>query len=164
MYSQKWNCYLTYFQNTIKMFCLLVPTLIYLWEIYIFSYLFIFLHILLQGNMWTDPEYINRPQTHERGNWDWGRTFPRKGLHNWDFPCSVCRGGGGWGNRFVTMYMWQWSLLFCLHNNLIIKKLEDKSRPVLNSSSPLFEKVHHFQNIQSTEVQHFFYILIHQHY
>ncbi len=33
MYSQKWNCY---FQNRIIMFCLLVPTLIYLWEIYIF--------------------------------------------------------------------------------------------------------------------------------
>jgi hypothetical protein len=33
MYSQKWNCY---FQNRILMFCLPVPTLIYLWEIYIF--------------------------------------------------------------------------------------------------------------------------------
>ncbi len=31
--SQKWNCY---FQNRIIMFCLPVPTLIYLWEIYIF--------------------------------------------------------------------------------------------------------------------------------
>ncbi len=33
MYSQKLNCY---FQNRINMFCLPVPTLIYLWEIYIF--------------------------------------------------------------------------------------------------------------------------------
>ncbi len=33
MYFQKWNCY---FQNIIIMFCLPVPTLIYLWEIYIF--------------------------------------------------------------------------------------------------------------------------------
>jgi hypothetical protein len=32
MYSQKWNYY---FQNRIIMFCLPVPTLIYLWEIYI---------------------------------------------------------------------------------------------------------------------------------
>ncbi len=31
--SQKWICY---FQNRIIMFCLPVPTLIYLWEIYIF--------------------------------------------------------------------------------------------------------------------------------
>jgi hypothetical protein len=33
MYSQKWNCY---FQNIIVMFCLPVPTIIYLWENYIF--------------------------------------------------------------------------------------------------------------------------------
>jgi hypothetical protein len=33
MDSQKWNCY---FQIRIIMFCLPVPTLIYLWEIYIF--------------------------------------------------------------------------------------------------------------------------------
>ncbi len=33
MYSQKWNCY---FQNRIIMFCLPVPTLIYLWELHIF--------------------------------------------------------------------------------------------------------------------------------
>ncbi len=34
MYIQKWNCY---FQNRIIMFYLPVPTLIYLWEIYIFT-------------------------------------------------------------------------------------------------------------------------------
>ncbi len=33
MYSQKWNCY---FQNRIIVFCLPVPTLIFLWEINIF--------------------------------------------------------------------------------------------------------------------------------
>ncbi len=33
MYSHKWNCY---FQNRIIMFCLPVPTLIYLWEIFLF--------------------------------------------------------------------------------------------------------------------------------
>ncbi len=33
MYSQKWNCY---FQNRIIMICLPVPTLIYLWKIYMF--------------------------------------------------------------------------------------------------------------------------------
>ncbi len=33
MYSQKWHCY---FQNRILMFCLLDPTLTYLWEISIF--------------------------------------------------------------------------------------------------------------------------------
>ncbi len=33
IYSQKWNCY---FRNRIIMFCLPVPTLIFLWEINIF--------------------------------------------------------------------------------------------------------------------------------
>ncbi len=28
-------------------------------------------------------------QTHDCGNWDWGRTIPRKSIHNWDFLCSV---------------------------------------------------------------------------
>jgi hypothetical protein len=41
-------------------------------------------------------EYINRSQTHECGNRDWGRTIPRKGIHKWDIPCIVimCWGGG----------------------------------------------------------------------
>ncbi len=34
-------------------------------------------------------EYINRSQTHECGNWDWGRAVPRKGIHKWDFRCSA---------------------------------------------------------------------------
>ncbi len=34
-------------------------------------------------------EYINRSQTHECGNWDWGRAIPRKGIHKCHFPCSV---------------------------------------------------------------------------
>jgi hypothetical protein len=75
LYSQKWNCY---FQNRIKMFCLPVPTLIYLWEIYIF---------LGSGRLfccskYVDQywEYLNCSQTHECGNWDWGRAIPRTGV------------------------------------------------------------------------------------
>ncbi len=34
-------------------------------------------------------DYINRSQTHECWNWGWGRAIPRKGIHKWDFPCSV---------------------------------------------------------------------------
>ncbi len=34
-------------------------------------------------------EYINRSQTHECGNWDWGRANPRKGIYKWDFRCSA---------------------------------------------------------------------------
>jgi hypothetical protein len=40
-------------------------------------------------------EYINRSQTHECGNWDWVRAIPRKGIHKWDFRCSVCLAVGG---------------------------------------------------------------------
>ncbi len=88
MYSQKLNCY---YLNRIIMFCLSVPLLIYLWEIHI-GISWTGLPILLQGNMWTDPGNINRSQTHECGNWDWGRAIPRKGIHKWDFPCSVVAG------------------------------------------------------------------------
>ncbi len=35
-------------------------------------------------------KYINRPQTHECGNCDWGRAISRKGIDKWDFRCSVC--------------------------------------------------------------------------
>ncbi len=34
-------------------------------------------------------EYINRSQTHECGNWDWGCAIPFLGTHKWDFCCSV---------------------------------------------------------------------------
>jgi hypothetical protein len=36
--------------------------------------------------MWTDPGKI-----HECGNWDRGCATPRKGIHTWDFRCSVAR-------------------------------------------------------------------------
>jgi hypothetical protein len=36
-------------------------------------------------------DYINRSQTHECGNWGWGRAIPIKGIHKWDFRCSVAK-------------------------------------------------------------------------
>jgi hypothetical protein len=33
-------------------------------------------------------EYLNSSQTHEWGNWEWGRAFPFLGIHKWDFRCS----------------------------------------------------------------------------
>jgi hypothetical protein len=35
---------------------------------------------------------INRSQTHECGNRGWGRASPKKGIHKWDFHCSVLYG------------------------------------------------------------------------
>jgi len=34
-------------------------------------------------------EYKNRSQTHECGNWGWGRDFPRKGIYKRNCHCSV---------------------------------------------------------------------------
>ncbi len=34
-------------------------------------------------------EYINRSQTHECGNWGWGRAIPRKGIYERNCRCSV---------------------------------------------------------------------------
>ncbi len=34
-------------------------------------------------------EYINRSQTHEFGNWGWGRAIPRKGIYKRNCRCSV---------------------------------------------------------------------------
>jgi hypothetical protein len=83
IYSQKWNCY---FQNRSKK-SLPVPTLIYISvrDLYISR---ISLPILLQEYVDRSWEYINRSQTHECGNWDWGRAIPRKGTHKWDCPYS----------------------------------------------------------------------------
>jgi hypothetical protein len=46
-------------------------------------------------------EYINPSQTHECGNWGWGRAIPRKGIHERNCRCSVgvelrlCDNGSG---------------------------------------------------------------------
>ncbi len=70
------------------MFCLPVPTLIYLLEIYIY---FKDRSANSAARKYVDGswEYINRSWTHECGNWDWGRAIPRKEIHKWDFPCSA---------------------------------------------------------------------------
>ncbi len=55
------------------MFCLPITTLIYLWEIYIFPGSV----CLFCCRKYVDRsgEYTNRSQTHECGNWAWGRLF-----------------------------------------------------------------------------------------
>jgi hypothetical protein len=57
-----------------------------LWAIYIFTGLIcLFCCGKYVDRSW---KYINRSQTHECVNWDWGRAIPRKGIHKWDFRCS----------------------------------------------------------------------------
>ncbi len=76
-----------YFQSIIIMFSLPIPTRIYLLAIYIFlRTICLFFCRKYVDRSW---EYINRSQTHECGNKGWGRAIPRKGIHNWNFHCSV---------------------------------------------------------------------------
>jgi hypothetical protein len=41
---------------------------------------------------------LDRSQTHECGNWEWGRTLPFLGIQTWDFRCSA-QGGDGAGQH-----------------------------------------------------------------
>jgi len=78
-----------YFQNRIIMFCLKMPTFIYQWEIYTVycqDQSVFFTVAKYVDRFW---EYINLSHTHKCGNWDWGSAIPRKGIHKWDFRCSV---------------------------------------------------------------------------
>ncbi len=59
------------------------------------------LPVLLQEICRPILDYINRSQTHECGNLGWGRAIPRKGIHKWDFRCSVWLSWlGATGRRF----------------------------------------------------------------
>ncbi len=64
-----------------------ISTFMCLWAIYIFpQWICLFGCRKYVDRSW---KYINPLQTHECGNWDWGRAIPRKRTHQWDFRCSV---------------------------------------------------------------------------
>jgi hypothetical protein len=64
-----------------------ISTFMCLWAIYIFPGSI----CLFCCKKYVDRsrEYINRSQTHQCGNLDWGRAIPIKGIHKCDFRCSV---------------------------------------------------------------------------
>ncbi len=136
MHSQKWN---SYFQTRTIMFCLPVPTLIYLWEIYIFP-----------GSLYVDRfwEYINRSQTHECGecgNGDWPekeyingillavRQRKRSKLSISSFVCSLSE--GSWKREGVLGWDCNCVIWKCVLNqptplNMILTRT---TRPLPNS-------------------------------
>ncbi len=78
----------SYFHNRMIMFCLLIPTSIYLWDIYIDIHdrSVYFAAAKYVDRYW---EYINRSQTHECKNWDWGRAIPFPEIHKFNFQYSA---------------------------------------------------------------------------
>ncbi len=94
MYFQKWNCA----QCAASLFPkqnynVLSPnfyTPIYLWEIYC-------IYFQNQSVCYAAAKY-------ECGNWDWGRTIPRKVIHKWDFRCSA--------ESAYSLLLWALAFLF----------------------------------------------------
>ncbi len=100
MYSQKWNYY---FQNRIIMFCLPVPSLIYLWEIYTFSRLVcLFCCRKICGPILGIYKSLT-------DTWMWKLGLrprnSRKGIHKWDFPCSVEYSITNWPGQWASISM-----------------------------------------------------------
>ncbi len=64
-----------------------ISTFMCLWANYIFPrWVCLFCWRKYVDRSW---EYINRSQTHECGNWGWGRAIPRKGIYKRNCLCSV---------------------------------------------------------------------------
>ncbi len=67
-------------------------------------------------------DYTNRSQTHECWNWGWGRAIPRKGIHIWDFRCSVL-----WWALIVTTNKGEWPENTQIRSIGMTKKLRGNS-------------------------------------
>ncbi len=64
-----------------------ISTFMCLWANYIFPrWVCLFCWRNYVDRSW---KYINRSQTHECGNWGWGRAIPRKWIYKRNFRCSV---------------------------------------------------------------------------
>ena len=79
-----------------------ISTFMCLWANYIFpQWVCLFCRRKYVDRFW---EYINRSQTHECGNWGWGRTISRKGIYKRNCRCSV---GGKGQKKFRLLILFQ---------------------------------------------------------
>jgi hypothetical protein len=123
MYSQNETVQPPYFQNRIIMFWLPIPTLMYcICERFIYfqdqSVYFAAAHIC--GPIMGIYKSLT---THECGNWDWGRAIPRKGIHKWDFHCSVMHSRRYSIKMFTVTYLRVRLVQFRVPNNLCSRVL-----------------------------------------
>ncbi len=103
-----------------------ISTIMRLWAIYIFPRLVcLFCWRKYVDQSW---DYINRSQTHECGNWGWGRAIPRKGIHKWDFRCSARHHQ----NVMKAKHMTERG-----HNRLVINILSSKKVQTLLCPAPV---------------------------
>ncbi len=84
MYFQKWNCAASLFPK--QSYNVLSQKFLHSYICESFIY-FQDRSVYFAAAKYVDRSwvYINRSQTHECANWDWGRPIPRKGIHKWDF-------------------------------------------------------------------------------
>jgi hypothetical protein len=74
-------------ENFKQIFPVPISTYMCLWANYIFPrWVCLFCWRNYVDRSW---EYINRSQTHECGNWGWGRAIPRKGIYKRTCHCSA---------------------------------------------------------------------------
>ncbi len=116
MYSQKWNCAASVFPK--HNYNVLSPnscTHLSVRDLYT-AFPGSVLSIL--DRSW---DYVNYSQTQECGNWDWGRTIPRKGTHKWDFCNSA-------GCRMLFMIVVIFLNLLQLSENLFSHMSQEEQR------------------------------------
>ncbi len=149
MYSQKLCCY---FQNRIIMFCLPVPSLIYLWEIYIFPGSVCLFCCRETCGLWTDPGNILIALRHMNVE------IPRKGIHKWDFPCCVepC-GTKKWRKNNTLMLLWK-----CDMANVLWVRIRNKLTSWIQNRNltnyQIFGEIKKKSSIYSTEIIKIYYL------